>query len=303
MMSRLSISLLLSASIGCSMLFASCGSSRSSNATVYKTTPVGKGGPTKPDRKTFEIPQSLAPQSHALLAEARQWIGTPYKYGGEDRNGVDCSGLVLNVYRSALKLKLPRNSAEQASFCTPLDKGALIPGDLLFFDTTGGGGKKVSHVGIYVGDGMMVHSSSSKGVIVSDINAEYFRRTYAGAGCVDQYRALIASAPTSAPAPTSTPATPAQTSQPQDVNSPFKFTPVESLPSRKGETRETSKPAPASKPTPTTQTPAASKTTKAPIQAAQQTSTTTSSEPSPDEARKKVLESLIEQKLDSIFNK
>ena len=163
---------------------------------------------SRPDKKTFDIPASLAPQSHALLTEAKRWIGTPYRYGGEDRNGVDCSGLVLNVYRSALQLKLPRNSAAQADFCKPLSKAMLMPGDLIFFDTAGGGGKKISHVGIYVGDGMMIHSSSSKGVIVSDINADYFKRTFAGAGYVEKYRDMIASntpKPSPAQQPSKTP--------------------------------------------------------------------------------------------------
>lgn len=276
MMSRLSISVLVSASIACSMLFTSCGTSRSSNATVYKTTPAGTG--SRPDKKTFDIPSSLAPQSHALLTEAKRWIGTPYRYGGEDRNGVDCSGLVLNVYRSALQLKLPRNSAAQADFCKPLSKAMLMPGDLIFFDTAGGGGKKISHVGIYVGDGMMIHSSSSKGVIVSDINADYFKRTFAGAGYVEKYRDMIASnTPEPKPAPaaqqTSKNTAPKAvgTRNEAAVEEPFTLSPVTSLPSRKV-------------------TPATAGTPKA-------------DEPTPEEARKKVLNTLIEQKLDSIFNR
>ncbi|MDE5988538.1 MAG: C40 family peptidase [Duncaniella sp.] len=298
MMSRLSISVLISASIGCSMLLASCGTSRSSNASVYKTTPAGNV--TKPDRKTFEIPSSLAPQSHALLTEAKRWIGTPYRYGGEDRNGVDCSGLVLNVYRSALQLKLPRNSAQQASFCRPISKTSLMPGDLIFFDTSGGGGKKISHVGIYVGDGMMVHSSSSKGVIVSDINADYFRRTFAGAGYVEKYRNMIASnSPSQSPAQK-----PQQTSAPESQSTPtaspakdepFTLSPVSNLPSRKTAPAKTGQPKSA-----TSQQQPRSSATQAitPV-----TSGTVTDEPTPEEARKKVLNSIIEQKLDSIFNR
>lgn len=295
MMSRLSISLLISASIAGSMLLSSCGASRSSNATVHKTTPVG--GVSKPDKKTFEIPTTLAPQSHALLTEAKRWIGTPYKYGGEDRNGVDCSGLVLNVYRSALQLKLPRNSAEQASFCRPMPKTELMPGDLIFFDTSGGGGKKISHVGIYVGDGQMIHSSSSKGVIVSDINADYFRRTYAGAGYVEKYHDMLASnTPASNPARETAPL-PDRTPQPtvtgtHPAEEPFGFTPVTSLPSRKTADGQSAK----SRPQPAKAKPATQ--TIIPV-----TSGTVSSEPTPEEARKKVLNTIIEQKLDSIFNR
>lgn len=288
MMSRLSLSILFSASIAGSMLLSSCGSTRHFGATVYKTTPVGVS-PSKPDRKNFEIPSTLAPQSHALLAETRRWIGTPYKYGGEDRNGVDCSGLVLNVYRSALNLKLPRNSAKQADFCQPLSKNALMPGDLLFFDTTGGNGSTISHVGIYVGDGKMVHSSVSKGVIVSDINEDYFKKTFAGAGYVEKYRDMIASN-TSGPRPASAPQQ-APTVSPSSAGTvqqqPFTLTPVNSLPERK---------------TPQSLPPVVSRSVTQPA-VIQATPGTAVAEPTADEARKKVLNSLIEQKLDSIFNR
>lgn len=131
MMSKKSPILLIAAAIA--SLLVSCGSMKNT-ATVHRTSKVGGDGGSH-DTRHFEVPKSLPPQSHALLAEAKQWIGTPYKYGGEDKNGVDCSGLVLKVYKSALDIKLPRNSAEQSSYCSPLGKDKLMPGDLLFFAT------------------------------------------------------------------------------------------------------------------------------------------------------------------------
>ena len=233
-------------------LMVSCGSMKNTS-TVHRTSKVGGG---RGDTRNFEIPSSLPPQSNALLAEAKKWIGTPYKYGGEDKRGIDCSGLVLNVYKSALDIKLPRNSGEQAKYCSPLQKNQLMPGDLIFF-ATGSSRKRVSHVGIYVGDGRMVHSSASSGVVVSDIESDYFVRTYAGAGSVDKYRAMISkSAQKSpakkaasssmaaaskvtrqAPATTTTPATtvkPAQNATASTGNGeqPYKMTPVTSLPKK-----------------------------------------------------------------------
>lgn len=151
----------------------------------------------------------------------------------------------------------------------------LMPGDLIFFDTAGGGGKKISHVGIYVGDGMMIHSSSSKGVIVSDINADYFKRTFAGAGYVEKYRDMIASN-TPKPSPAQQPsknsgAVTVEKRNEAAAEESFTLSPVTSLPTRKI-------------------TPAATGTPK-------------TAEPTPEEARKKVLNTLIEQKLDSIFNR
>ncbi len=252
MMSKKSPLLLLVALVA--SLMVSCGSMKNTS-TVHRTSKVGGG---RGDTRNFEIPSTLPPQSNALLAEAKKWIGTPYKYGGEDKRGIDCSGLVLNVYKSALDIKLPRNSGEQAKYCSPLQKNQLMPGDLIFF-ATGSSKKKVSHVGIYVGDGRMVHSSASSGVVVSDIESDYFVRTYAGAGSVDKYRAMIsksaqkspakkaassslaATSKTNSPAPASSPSTSpvATATSTQSVSAstgtgeqPYKMTPVTSLPKK-----------------------------------------------------------------------
>lgn len=129
-------------------------------------------------------------QAKAIVDEASRWLGTPYKYGGNDRNGVDCSGLVLQVYDTALSIKLPRVSREQKEFCSSTSVAALMPGDLLFF-ATGREKDRVSHVGIFVGDNRMIHASASKGVIVSDFTEDYYRRTFLGAGYVEQYHAML----------------------------------------------------------------------------------------------------------------
>lgn len=305
MMSKKSPILLIAAAIA--SLLVSCGSMKNT-ATVHRTSKVGGDGGSH-DTRHFEVPKSLPPQSHALLAEAKQWIGTPYKYGGEDKNGVDCSGLVLKVYKSALDIKLPRNSAEQSSYCSPLGKDKLMPGDLLFFATSGSR-SKVSHVGIYVGDGKMIHSSASKGVIVSSISDDYYKRTFAGAGYVDKYRAMLDPV-----APNQSPTAPATgTNAPADDELPFKMTPVTSLPAKAGNAGNTAPqeavaakaqtPIPTArmsepKPQPAKGQPKTIET----VGSQQAASGTQSAEPTADEARKAVLNSIIEQKLDSIFNR
>ena len=91
-----------------------------------------------------------------LHEQLRSWRGAPYRYGGMTPRGVDCSGFVVRTFRDKFALQLPRETREQAEIGTRIDKRDLLPGDLVFFvgtyDTTG-----VSHVGIYVGDGMMLH--------------------------------------------------------------------------------------------------------------------------------------------------
>ena len=122
---------------------------------------------------------------NAIEKEARKWIGTKYKYGGNTHKGVDCSGLVVEVFNSALGIKLPRTSAAQQKYCKVIKKKELVSGDLLFF-ATGKKKKKVNHVGIYIGKGEMIHSSSSKGVIISKIDDAYYKRTYISSGRIEK---------------------------------------------------------------------------------------------------------------------
>ncbi|MDE5722809.1 MAG: C40 family peptidase [Paramuribaculum sp.] len=115
-------------------------------------------------------------------------MGTSYRYGGSTRSGVDCSGLTSQIFVNALQIKLPRSSAQQSEYCRRIDRSELMEGDLVFFRT---GSKGVSHVGMYVGDGRIIHSSTSRGVIVSSLDESYYRRTYHSSGRVERYYAMI----------------------------------------------------------------------------------------------------------------
>lgn len=138
---------------------------------------------SKVDRK------SLDAVTRALLDEADSWRGTPYLWGGNTREGVDCSGFVLQVFKASAGIPLPRVSGQQYEYCQPIDKGKLEPGDLVFFATSSKH-NGVSHVGIYIGNGFMIHSSSSKGVIVSDLNSNYYSSHYYGGGRVERFYAM-----------------------------------------------------------------------------------------------------------------
>ena len=183
-----------------SVMLASCGSSRKSVASAPYIPSQHK------EAQTEQTPTSLSPLQDAVVAEARKWLGTPYKYGGNDARGIDCSGLVLQVYQRALSIDLPRNSRAQHDFCSPTAETGLVPGDLLFF-ATGKDHSRVSHVGIYVGGNNMIHASASKGVIVSDFTAPYYQRTFAGARYVGQYHAMLEPEPKRQPKPKQRPAT------------------------------------------------------------------------------------------------
>lgn len=159
-------------------------SCHSSKKTSTKHVPVEQN-----DRMTHEnsgkhkdrgLDRRLADR---IIDESRRWLGTPYKYGGCDRRGTDCSGMVMTIYLDVAGVKLPRQSRLQQEFCRLIKKNELEPGDLVFF-TVKSGSTNVGHVGIYIGQGEFIHSSSSKGVIISSLDQAYYVRHFHSCGRV-----------------------------------------------------------------------------------------------------------------------
>jgi len=120
-----------------------------------------------------------------VLAAAEKYEHTPYRYGGLDRRGLDCSGLVYVSFHDALGVKVPRNTWGLYSWVERIPMEDANPGDLLFFKTGGNGA--VSHVGIFVGDRRFIHAASEgpvTGVMYSSLDERYWSRAYAGVGRV-----------------------------------------------------------------------------------------------------------------------
>ncbi|MDR2013338.1 MAG: C40 family peptidase [Rhodanobacter sp.] len=105
---------------------------------------------------------------------------TRYKYGGsEPSTGFDCSGFVRYVFRHSAGSELPRGSASQYLMGTKVDSLHMRTGDLVFFHMHG---TRISHVGIYLGNGRFIHSpSTGKRVSISSLNTAYWARHFAGA--------------------------------------------------------------------------------------------------------------------------
>ncbi len=122
------------------------------------------------------------PVAEDVLVRALGLVGTPYRWGGNTPDsGFDCSGLIGYVYREAAGVRLPRSTREMIAMKVPsVRSGALYSGDLVFFATNGSG--RVSHAGIYVGEGRFVHAPSSGGTVRLDRLADgYWRSRYLGA--------------------------------------------------------------------------------------------------------------------------
>ena len=153
-----------------------------SSCTTSKSLKVEDGYET-----TIENVDKKSKSDKKLIKEAEKWLGTKYKYGGHSRGGTDCSGFVMEVYLAVYDFKLPRTSKDQQQFCKSIKKSQLRIGDLVFF-ATGKSKNKVSHVGLYIGNGTFIHASSSKGVVKSQLSQSYYQRTYHSSGRVEGVR-------------------------------------------------------------------------------------------------------------------
>jgi len=156
-------------------------------------TTVGSARPPEPTPRPGPAPVDTglgnARESHpgagerdialAVVETAFEAIGTPYEWGGTDANGFDCSGLIRYSY-GQFGIELPRISRDQLQRGTPVERrvGVLRPGDVLGFSAVVGGA--ATHVGLYVGDGQFIHSSTS-GVRVSDLREPYWQQHFVAA--------------------------------------------------------------------------------------------------------------------------
>ena len=121
----------------------------------------------------------------ALYQEAASWLHIRHVTGGTSRNGTDCSFLVNSIYKAVYNKNLERNSVGMLNKnCERLSRSNLKEGDLVFFNTSGTSKSNVNHVGIYLKDNKFLHASTSKGVIVCDLDDNYYRKVWVCGGRV-----------------------------------------------------------------------------------------------------------------------
>ena len=141
------------------------------------------GGPPKTESDV--VPASLTTPSTAtnwgdrLVSRAMQYLGTPYRYGGTSPStGFDCSGFVYYLYGAVFGQRIPRMPHDMARQGTPVARGELKRGDLVFFGYRG----TFTHMGVYAGNGQFVHAThSGSPVMVTPLDSAYYRERYMAA--------------------------------------------------------------------------------------------------------------------------
>ncbi|HLP16020.1 MAG TPA: NlpC/P60 family protein [Bacteroidota bacterium] len=122
---------------------------------------------------------SMSIDQQKMMETIAQWLETPYQYGSDgEEAGIDCSAFTREVFEEVLNVTLPRSSAEQSQVGDRVSRDELKFGDLVFFKTRG---RRISHVGIYIGDDLFAHASSGSGVTISSLDSTYFNKRYAAA--------------------------------------------------------------------------------------------------------------------------
>lgn len=128
-------------------------------ALAFLLSPIGNNEASASDISTKEVKET-----------AKKYLGSPYLYGGTSSKGFDCSGYITTVFKE-LGVSLPRSSASMYGVGESVDQNDLIPGDLVFFNTSGSG---ISHVGVYLGGGDFIHSQTNIGVSITSLNDKYY---------------------------------------------------------------------------------------------------------------------------------
>ena len=147
----------------------------SSNESVQVEKPSKK--PSQDSTESYNPPSSNTSVTQAVINLAYSKMGSPYVWGAEGPNSFDCSGFTSYVYRNAAGISIPRTSGAQSGYGQTVSKSNLQAGDLVFFSTNGTG--NVSHVGIYVGGGNMIHAPKpGDSVKITNINSSYYTSAF-----------------------------------------------------------------------------------------------------------------------------
>jgi cell wall-associated NlpC family hydrolase len=124
------------------------------------------------------ISKSKQPDQNAIknliLKEFKEWEGTPHRMGGNSKRGIDCSGFAFYIYTKLFNINVPRTTKQFFIAGIKINKSQLKPGDLVAFKPH----SYPRHVGIYIGNNKFIHASTTKGVMMSDLDNSYWKNHY-----------------------------------------------------------------------------------------------------------------------------
>lgn len=156
--------------IVCILLFTACSTSKKAVINNTKETDIYS------EKIGFELRKGY---NKELIKTIISWLGTPYKYGGEDKSGTDCSGFILQVYQEVFGIKTPRSANGIYEASKKVDRENLNQGQFVFFKINT---SKVGHVGLFIQESYFAHASSSKGVMISSLDENYWSKYFIGGG-------------------------------------------------------------------------------------------------------------------------
>lgn len=123
---------------------------------------------------TYSVSKTAVPVKPTLHQTFQKWRGVPYRFGGVDDQGIDCSAFTRTIFQESYGMELPRSTYEQVELGKEISQQELQPGDVVFFRT----GRNARHNGVYVGNGKFAHASTSVGVTISRLDNVYWRSRY-----------------------------------------------------------------------------------------------------------------------------
>lgn len=159
------------------LLLSSCSKSKRASSSKSNKSKTERSVVTQYAAKMQVSPSEL--RNRQLYSFISNWEGTPYRFGGTTSSGVDCSGFVMRLYQDVYGRSLPRTTSDLSKSINKKSASKLREGDLVFFDING---KKSSHVGVFLHNNYFVHASTSKGVMISNLENPYYKKAFSRGG-------------------------------------------------------------------------------------------------------------------------
>lgn len=166
-----------------SLYLVSCKHYKSISTTTessFTKTESGSSSVKKKYAEKLAVPETKI-TNEKLYKFINDWYAVPYKYGGKDKNGIDCSGLASTLYMNVYKKNISPSTKALIQEVKKINSSDLKEGDLVFFKIES---KNVSHVGVYLQNNKFVHASTKKGVIINDLNEPYYKKHFYSSGRV-----------------------------------------------------------------------------------------------------------------------